>query len=356
MTSTSSDTPEGVDPTPATDTVVASDAPSPVVPPAEPAKVATSEPEVVPAAPRPAARAPVLVVAVSILALLVGIGALVRPELQPPPPAVSPTTLDGRLAPLDTLPAAIQTANAKVEALTREVATLRNAPPPVAPSVDTTGLEAATARADAAEKAVADLARRLQTLEDTVKSRNEGSRGAEAGALAAGLLRRAADGERPFLPELRLARALVGDDAESARLIDAVAPRAETGVPTMPVLAERFRAVESAIVRAARSQTDGDWWDRALTTASNLVTARRIAGAEEGSVDAIVTRIEGALKAGDAPAALAQAEKLGAAPADVAVPWIADLRARAALDQAADGLSRRAVERLAGALGVEIGQ
>jgi len=354
MTSTS-DTPEGVGPTPATETVVASDAPPPVVPPAEPAKIAPPEPEVAPAAPRPA-RAPVLVVVVSILALLVGVGALVRPELQPPPPAVSPTTLDGRLAPLDALPAAIQTANAKVEALTREVATLRNAPPPAAPSVDTTGLEAATARADAAEKAVADLARRLQTLEDTVKSRNEGSRGAEAGALAAGLLRRAADGERPFLPELRLSRALVGDDAESARLIDAVAPRAETGVPTMPVLAERFRAVESAIVRAARSKTDGDWWDRALTTASNLVTARRITGAEEGSVDAIVTRIEGALKAGDASAALAQAEKLGEAPADVAVPWIADLRARAALDQAADGLSRRAVERLAGALGVEIGQ
>jgi len=353
MTSTSSDTPQGVTPAPAIETTAPSETPPQSVPSPEPAK--PPEPDVAPTAPR-APRAPILLAAVSCVALLVAAAALVRPYVDPPPPAVSPATLDGRLAPLEAVPATIKAANAKIEALTREIETLRNAPPPAAPTVDTSGLETATARAEAAEKAVAEVAGRLKALEDTVKTRSESGRGAEAGALAAGLLRRAAEGERPFGAELRLARAVVGDDAESARLLDAVAPRAETGVPTTAVLAERFRALESAVVRAARSQTGGDWWDRTLATASGLVTARRVEGAEEGSVDAIVTRIEGALKAGDASGALAQAEKLGEAPAGVAGPWVADLRARAALDQAADGLSRRAVERLAGALGVEIGR
>lgn len=306
--------------------------------------------------PRPS-RVDAVAIVVSTLALVVGGFALVRPYLTPPSPAVVvPATLDRRLAPLEAAATALKETNAGMESLSREVEKLRSAPAPEAPAVDTFGLEAAAKRAEAAETAVAELTARVQSLEEALKSRTEGSRGAEAGALAAGLLRRAAEGERPFVAESRLARALVGDDADSARLLDEVAPRAETGVPTTAVLAERFRALETPIVRAARAQAGGDWWNRALANVSSLVVARRVEGAEEGSVDAIVEAIDTALKSGDAPRAADEAAKLAEAPAKVAASWLADLKARAALDRAADGLSRRALERLATALGVEIKQ
>lgn len=366
MTSTS-DTPERDD---------ASEPAAPVAP-ATGAPPEPTDPTVKPA-PRHAP-VPAIALAVAVAALLVGGAALVRPSLTPPPPAVAPAALDARLAPLEGLAARVADDDERIAALSRELTALRNSPARTAPAVDTAALDGLSARLDAAERNLADLAGKFGAVNDTrpaiddklaalasdlqalggklaalderLGARVDGARGAEADALAAGLLRRATRGDRGYAAELRLARALLGD---RARALDSIAARAETGVPGTAALAEGFRTLETAIARAGRAESDGGFWDRTLAGLSSLIVVRRLDGAPDGSVDAVVARIKSALRDGDAARAAAEADKLGEAPTKVAASWIADLRARAALDAAVEDLDRRAVEKLARAQGVEV--
>ena len=184
-------------------------------------------------------------------------------------------------------------------------------------------------------------------------SESDRTRKGDALLLAVGQLREAAAGSRPFDVELRLVlKAAAGDPGigETARPLAAFSRK---GVPTRAALAAQFPELAARAAQADLASEEGDWLNRTAARFSRVVTVRRVGeGAEEGDgALAAIARAENRLAAGDLAAAAAALEALDGAPARVFDAWRADAGARAAIDAAIAGLSRRAVEGFAAAGG-----
>lgn len=208
-------------------------------------------------------------------------------------------------------------------------------------------LEALTGKAADAGKTAADiekLSAQVNAFGATIDELRKGSVAAEALVLAAGQLRAALSGDQPFQPELKAARALGKDDAEVLKALDVIAPYAEKGIATRNRLADRFANLAGSIVRAARRGEGGSWVDQVEGAVSTLVTIRRQGGGIVGNtVEAIVARAEAALKNGDLAGSAAELSALDGPAAAEAAPWLAEAKARLAVDDAARTISERAV-------------
>jgi len=200
-------------------------------------------------------------------------------------------------------------------------------------------------RKTAADSAtVLRLADRLAKVEGELHELQARRSSGAALLLAVGQLRAAVDQALPFDAELRALKALAPDDAETAKPLTVLKPRAATGIPTRLALVERFAQLEPAIVRAEALPAGDGWWRQSLNRLMTLVIVRREDGDADGiGAAAVVARVRARLAVNDFAAAIAEAATLTEGPAETAKGWLDDARARLAADQALSELAAQAV-------------
>lgn len=212
------------------------------------------------------------------------------------------------------------------------------------------------ARAEAVEKAVAELRdtvhglarnaaergpgdvdalhKRLASLEQAVK----GAAGDKVArlALTAVALRDAVIRGASFAVELEEARTLGAGEKSLAPLVSFAA----TGVPTPAALAQDLRALIPAMVKASGAQAPtGNFMDRLQANAAKLVRIRPVDAPAGDDPSTVLARIEVEVMRADIDAALADLEKLDAATRAPAREWIASARGRQAAIAAARQLT-----------------
>lgn len=111
----------------------------------------------------------------------------------------------------------------------------------------------------------------------------------------------------------------------------ALAPLARQGAPTTIELRDSFARMDNDIVRAARqSQAGAGFWGRIQAALAQWIVIRR-AGTGD-TVDDIVERADQRLQAGRLDQAVAELNRLPAAPKRVAQAWINDAQRRLEID------------------------
>ena len=223
----------------------------------------------------------------------------------------------------------------------------------------------ARARADASEKALAELRNSVQDLTknssaglspadvDTVQKRLAAleqavknvptDRGARL-ALSAATLRDTVVSGAPFAAELDEVKSLGAGEKTLAPLT----PFAATGLPQAPALAQELRALIPAMQKAAGAQApSGGFLERLQANAGKLVRIRPVDAPAGDDAAAVLARIEIELARADIPAALADLERLDPAVRAPAQAWIAKAQVR----QAALAAARQLAVDTARALG-----
>ena len=201
---------------------------------------------------------------------------------------------------------------------------------------DVDGRLTATAKPADVAKVFDPLASQVATLEKSLTGvvRSETERQATAErivlSLELGNLKRAMERGTPYAQELAEVKKVSGTRIDLAPL----EPYRNEGVPTLAELSRNFRPVANAILDAEREKADGSVVDRLMSGAKTFVRVRKTAhAAGDASPEALVARIETALKSGRLGDVLAEAKTLTAKPA-VATEWLAKVEARQAVEAA----------------------
>ena len=195
-------------------------------------------------------------------------------------------------------------------------------------------------QAEQAGGAAAGATERLIALEAKV---NDASGQANmALAMAATGLKAAIDRGEPFAAELDtyVAVAPAAGDVESLRA------SAAQGIPTVSALASQFADVAAKIIASAHKvDPSAGVVDRLWASATNLVQARPVGMVEGEGVDAITSRIEAHLNAGNLGSAIAEWEKLPENARAVSTDFANALKAR---QKAGDVMSKVLSDALSG--------
>lgn len=201
---------------------------------------------------------------------------------------------------------------------------------------DVEGRLTATAKPADVSSAVAPLASKVTALEQSMTGvvRSEGERKATAErivlSLELGNLKRAMERGTPYAQELAEVRKVAGNRIDLAPL----EPYRNEGVPTLAELARNFRPMANALLDAERDKADGSVVDRLMSGAKTFVRVRKTAhAAGDTSAEAVVARMEAALKAGRLADVLAEAKTVAAKP-PAAGDWLAKVAARQTVDAA----------------------
>lgn len=167
---------------------------------------------------------------------------------------------------------------------------------------------------------------RLDEIEARLGRLNESaSRAAALGpAVAADALAAALEAGRPFERELAALRSL-GLDEET---IQGLAPHAGSGLPTSAALRASFEAAIGAIDLSDPAPPGSSVMDRLIQSAQGLVAVRPAQPTEGTEPTAVVTRIRGALQAGDLATALAEREALPESARAATADWAQAAEAR----------------------------
>ena len=289
------------------------------------------------------AAAPDPQIAAQLKALGDRIDALAARPAPAPTNAADVSALDQKLGAVE---AKLSSAQSDREALADQVAALRQK---VAAGPAADQLTALVDQNKRLSDQVADLQKQLAALQ---AAHEQGA--ARAGVLlAAGQVTMAAASGHPVAPALATLRALAGDDARLAGAIAELAPVADRPVPSVDALAQRFPAVATAALQAARregappaagsAETVGAWWNDIVRRLSSAVTIRRVGDVAGDTAEARIARAEQHLGAHDLAGAVDNLSRLTGAPANVAAGWLADARARLSLDKAVADLSAAAI-------------
>jgi hypothetical protein len=150
-------------------------------------------------------------------------------------------------------------------------------------------------------------------------------------ALELANLKRAIDRGEPFAAELERAKRVGGFVIDFTPLERYMLD----GVPSLQELVQAFRKVANAMLDAEAEPADASLLDRLLAGARSIVRVRKAGhAADDTSLEAIIGRMEAALKEGRLPEVLAQAKKLPPKAALAGEDWIRKVEARAAVDKA----------------------
>lgn len=193
------------------------------------------------------------------------------------------------------------------------------------------------ARLPDVNKAIEPITSKVTALEETLQGvvKSEDERKAHAGRILLALelanLRRALDGGGPYAAALAEVKKFAGGNVDLA----ALERSKDEGVPTPAELQSEFRAVSRAVLDAEAMPADASVVDRLLMGAKSIVDVRRTDhGADETGPEAILGRMEKALKDGKPADALAAAQQLSPKARAAAKPWLDKLEARSAVDRA----------------------
>ncbi|HEV2365802.1 MAG TPA: hypothetical protein VGS12_16550 [Caulobacteraceae bacterium] len=220
------------------------------------------------------------------------------------------------------------------------------APAPAAPPALETPAPAAAAPLAVAAPPASDLAG-LEGRVDTLESGQSRALAAAAAALAAADLTEAASSGRPFADELAAAERVLPGSPE----LTALRPLARAGAPSRAALAADFSDLAAQASVAARRPAKGASVLAQIGYAlSRIVDIRRVDANAKGP-DALIARAERAAATGDLEAAI---DLVGALPPQARAPlqpWLAQARARIALDRTLAALRLQALSGLAQAQG-----
>ncbi|HEX7775906.1 MAG TPA: mitofilin family membrane protein [Parvibaculum sp.] len=161
--------------------------------------------------------------------------------------------------------------------------------------------------------------------------------------LALANLARAAESAQPFASELDAVAAFLPKEPELA----ALAPAAQSGVPTEASLKERFQPMVQAALDADRRAKGDGLFARFAANLRKLVTIRRTGEISGDDTEAVLARMEERLKLDNLPAAVAEAKALKGPAAEAAAPWLKDAQARVATDEMLRDLTAHVAARLA---------
>ncbi|MBA4012976.1 MAG: hypothetical protein C0481_14005 [Phenylobacterium sp.] len=165
---------------------------------------------------------------------------------------------------------------------------------------------------------------------------------ASASALAASALMQAAQGSRPFAPEVKAVAAL----APSLDL-RALQADAERGAPSRAALAASFPDYAARAASAARTPGDGAGVPARVGHAlSRVVALRRVGEVPGDGPDAILARAERQIDDGDIVGALATLEALPADAKDALGPWRDRAERRAKIDREIAAIRAQALQEL----------
>lgn len=194
-----------------------------------------------------------------------------------------------------------------------------------------------TAKPADVSAAIAPLAAKIASLEGSVqgvvKSEDVRRSNAERVVLSLELanLKRVVERGQPYKAELGEVKKAAGGRIDLALL----ARFEDKGVTTVAQLAQEFRAIAGRITDAAGEPADGGIVDRLMAGARSVVRVRKVShDADDKSTDAVVGRIEAALKEGRLGEAVAQLKSLPAGVSASAQDWLTRAEARQSVDTA----------------------
>ncbi len=274
-----------------------------------------------------------------------------RPQSQPdnrPLEAVSQ-----RIAKLEEVVSRPQPAPAPDTKLTERIASLESSLAAFNRRLETT--QATAQQSPGAQAAIDGLSKRIETLEQSVKSaqarvedkvaQNAGSDAAARQTLAALVLRDAVSRGAPFGAELNALKNLGVDPQAVARL----EPFAASGVPAPQALVQELSALLPSMKTASDTDStrSGGFLDKLEANASKLVRIRKVGEANNSDPAAILARIEAHLARNDIAAAEKELAALPEKARSIAEPW----RRKVAARQAALDASRKLGIDSAAALG-----
>jgi hypothetical protein len=199
--------------------------------------------------------------------------------------------------------------------------------------------------------AISPVATRIATLEQSIaavmKAEEDRRSNAERLVLALELggLKRALDRGGQFAKEL----AEVGKVAGGRIDLKALEPFKAQGVPTLVELSREFRSMAHTLIEADRVEPKAGVVDRLLAGAKSIVKVRKTdAAADDKSTEAIVARMEAALKAGELAAVLSEAKQLSAQAIGAGRGWLDKVEARAAVERALAAVDEQLKSSLGG--------
>lgn len=219
----------------------------------------------------------------------------------------------------------------EVAALKSEGARLRQAVDALKGSVDDRIKEAA--KAGDVATVLAKLAAFERDLGTVLKTEGERVANSQQVLLALELanLKRALDRGDSYTRELDAVRIAAAGSVDLAALDRS----SRTGVPTLGALAQEFRGVANAAVDAENERADASVLDRLMAGARSIVRLRKASHEpDDMSVEAILGRMESALKDGRIGDVLAQGKRLPPKAALAAEGWLRKLEARYTADRA----------------------
>ncbi|WP_294228593.1 mitofilin family membrane protein [uncultured Shimia sp.] len=116
---------------------------------------------------------------------------------------------------------------------------------------------------------------------------------------------------------------------------------ADHGVVTLAALLESYPdAAREALAKAREDKVDAGTGNKLGNFLKTQFGARSVEAREGTDTDAVLSRAEAALKAGDLSAALAELDTLAEGPKTVMAEWVAQAQTRAAATQAAEELAQ----------------
>ncbi len=185
--------------------------------------------------------------------------------------------------------------------------------------------------------AVAPVVGKLSTLEQSVQSvvRNEADRKTSAERILLSLelnnLKRVVDRGQKYATELADVKKAAGDKIDLA-VLDRYK---DSGIATLADLARDFGPVANAIIEAQTDTGDGSMVSRVLASAKSVISIRKINyKADDASAEAVVGRMDAALKDGNLASVLDEAKKIPAKASAAAQDWLVKVEARGAVDRA----------------------
>lgn len=188
---------------------------------------------------------------------------------------------------------------------------------------------------------------RVAALEKTVAQVTGGSQ--VVGILAARQLRGALATSAPFSSELALARLSGVADADTAKALDRIADRAAEGIPTRAELNGRFAVLVPAVLNVELGTSESGIGETMWGWVTGVASVLRLPASDvavESKTSALLTRAGLMLEAGDLTGALERVSLLEGPSAEAAKPWMVDVRARIAADQASSLLANRVTDML----------
>jgi hypothetical protein len=183
----------------------------------------------------------------------------------------------------------------------------------------------------------APMAKRLAALEQELQGyvKDDAGRRADAGrvvvALELAALRRAVDRGDSYTAELGAVKAAAGDQLK----LTALERHMREGVAPVRELDKSFRGVANAMLDAEADHSDATLVERLISSARSIVRVRKTGhSTDDVSAEAVIGRVEAALKEGRLAEVIEQGKRLPPKAALAAEEWLKRVEARHSVDKA----------------------